>query len=81
MSDSPFERACAVAGGITKLAALLGRPKQTVNHWRSRVPVEACPQIERETGVTCEELRPDIAWKRTPEGMYWAINEPAKASA
>lgn len=28
----------------------------------SRVPAELCPDIELITGVTCEELRPDVHW-------------------
>ncbi len=50
-----------------------------VSQWASgvkAVPAERCPEIERATGgaVTCEELRPDIAWDvlRKPE--------PAKAA-
>lgn len=59
---SAFERACHAAGGLTKLAATLGRSKQALNHYKDRVPAEMCPLIERATGVRCEELRPDIAW-------------------
>jgi DNA-binding transcriptional regulator YdaS (Cro superfamily) len=29
---------------------------------RGRVPAEHCPSIERETGIRCERLRPDVAW-------------------
>jgi DNA-binding transcriptional regulator YdaS (Cro superfamily) len=44
------------------LATKLGRSRQTLNHWKKRIPAEACPDIERLTGVRCEELRPDVAW-------------------
>jgi DNA-binding transcriptional regulator YdaS (Cro superfamily) len=71
-----LERAIDAAGGITKLALALELSGHAVVHqWRSnRVPAEQCPLIERLTReaaaakddqslvVTCEELRPDIAW-------------------
>ena len=62
MSQSPFERACQSVGGLVKLAGLLGKKKQTVSHYRNRVPAEVCPLIEKHTGVKCEELRPDVEW-------------------
>lgn len=35
----------------------------TVAQWeKTRTPAEYCPDIEVLTGVTCEELREDIAW-------------------
>lgn len=49
---------------MTALANRIGvKGKQVVFNWQTRgVPAEFCPLIERETGVRCEELRPDIAW-------------------
>lgn len=47
---------------MVKLAKLLGRTKQAVNHYKERVPAEMCPLIEKHTGVKCEELRPDVEW-------------------
>lgn len=49
---------------MAELARLLGRKRGVVNHWKTRVPAEVCPEIERVTkgAVRCEELRPDIAW-------------------
>jgi DNA-binding transcriptional regulator YdaS (Cro superfamily) len=64
--ESPLDRAIKLAGGITKLAeALPGvRGHATVHQWRlNRVPAEHCPEIERITGVRCEELRPDVSWE------------------
>lgn len=72
-----LERAISAAGGITKLAAVLGLSSHAViNQWRlNRVPAEHCPAIERFTRkvadaagdaaliVHCEQLRPDIAWE------------------
>jgi len=58
-----LERACAKVGNQSELARLLGRKKAAVSRWKTeRVPAEVCPDIERLTGIRCEELRPDIAW-------------------
>jgi DNA-binding transcriptional regulator YdaS (Cro superfamily) len=58
-----LKRACVKAGNQTELALKLGRQKAAVSRWmRERVPAEVCPDIERLTGVRCEELRPDVAW-------------------
>jgi DNA-binding transcriptional regulator YdaS (Cro superfamily) len=58
-----LERACAQAGSQTELARELGRTKAAISRWkREQIPAEVCPAIERLTGVTCEELRPDIEW-------------------
>lgn len=57
-------RAAELVGGITKLAAVLGVTPQAVVFWRDgkrRLPVEACPAIERAThgAVGRKDLRPD----------------------
>lgn len=60
---SPLEDAIQRAGGLTRFAKSIGTTPQNATHWRSRgVPVERCPDIERETGVPCELLRPDVEW-------------------
>lgn len=60
---SALERACDIAGGSTKLAIALGKRKAVISQWKTtRVPAEACPDIERLTGVRCEELRSDVNW-------------------
>ena len=61
---TPFERACDEVGGLVALSRLIGKAKQTANHYKRRVPAEVCPLIERATGgkVRCEELRPDVDW-------------------
>lgn len=35
---------------------------QTIYNWvaRGRVPPDRCPEIERVTGISCSDLRPDI---------------------
>lgn len=65
------QRAVDILGGPAAAARLLNvkdHRYQTVQSWlRNRVPAEYCPAIERATrakgaAVTCEELRPDVAW-------------------
>lgn len=66
---SPLERACLAAGNATKLAIALGRQKAAISQWKTtRVPAEMCPEIERLTGVRCEELRPDVNWSVLRQG-------------
>jgi DNA-binding transcriptional regulator YdaS (Cro superfamily) len=50
------------AGGMQPLAALLGIRYQAIQSWRAlgRPPAERCLAIERLTGVSRHELRPDI---------------------
>lgn len=55
--------------GVTAMAGALKVSKPTVSQWipakrshRRPIPPVRCLQIERLTGVTCEELRPDIDW-------------------
>lgn len=56
--------AIAVGGGIAAFARALGLKSHSVaNQWRlTRVPAEFCPDIEKLTGVKCEQLRPDVNW-------------------
>lgn len=49
------------AGGPTKLGKALGITRQAVEQWRERVvPPEHVLAIEKLTGITRYELRPDI---------------------
>ena len=61
---TPLERAIESAGGATALAGVLGISANAPVMWKTRgnVPAEYCPAIEKATGVSCEELRPDVAW-------------------
>ena len=46
---------------LEKFGALFGVNKTTVRYWeRERVPPERVPEIERVTGISRHELRPDI---------------------
>lgn len=74
--NTALDRAIAAAGGVSQLASRIGVVQTAVSNWRKRenVPAEHCPRIERETRriaeergapalvVTCEQLRPDVAW-------------------
>jgi DNA-binding transcriptional regulator YdaS (Cro superfamily) len=73
-----LRKASKVIGGQAALAAALGyADRRNVNPWftmERNFPAEHCPVVERltrekasEAGdpslvVTCEELRPDVAW-------------------
>lgn len=61
---SPLERAIEAAGGVTKMAQSLNLSGHGVIYqWsKNRVPADHCPDIEKLTGVRCEELRPDVNW-------------------
>lgn len=61
----PIDKAAAVIGSKAALARALNVTKAAVGQWKAEgrnVPAEHCPDIERLTGVTCEELRPDVNW-------------------
>ena len=77
-----LEKAISAAGGLTRLAELIGQSPQTVSNWRNRSggfpPVEHCPDIEKVTRdlgspVLCEELRPEVNWA--------VLRTPARAAA
>ncbi|WP_332888354.1 transcriptional regulator [Candidimonas nitroreducens] len=68
----PVRDACAVMGGMTKLAQKLGLPVQVVSSWAAGarpVPIIRCVEIEELTGgeVTRKQLRPDDWWQIWPE--------------
>jgi DNA-binding transcriptional regulator YdaS (Cro superfamily) len=64
---SPVVQAIELAGGLSRLAALIGVKPPTVHEWKTgerQVPAERCMEIEAAVkgGVTCEQLRPDLKW-------------------
>lgn len=60
MKNPGLEKAKAVIGGNTALAqALGGLTPQAVSQWR-RIPAERTIDVERITGVSRHELRPDL---------------------
>jgi DNA-binding transcriptional regulator YdaS (Cro superfamily) len=64
MSTEALKRACELAGGQKPLADRIGTTQSQVWYWLSRskrgVPAEFVLSIERETGVSRSELRPDL---------------------
>lgn len=64
MSTEALRRACDAAGGQSKLARRIGTTQSQVWYWLTQskkgVPAEFVLPIERETGVTRSELRPDL---------------------
>lgn len=75
--NEAVDRAVKSFGSQVALASALKVSQPTVSEWhrgQKRVPAERCPEIERGTRalnatnpdrpvVTCEELRPDVAWE------------------
>ncbi len=62
---NPITKAITQAGSVTKLAKVLQVTPQAVCFWRDgkrEIPADKCPLIEQSTGVSCESLRPDVAW-------------------
>jgi DNA-binding transcriptional regulator YdaS (Cro superfamily) len=73
--------------GLVELARRLGLSAPAVSKWLARgVPLDRCVVIECATAgeVRCEELRPDVAWRRDGEGQvtgYTVPVEPAETRA
>lgn len=59
MANKPLSRAIKLAGGLSALARELGISKQAVYAWQ-KVPPQHVLQVERLTGITRYELRPDL---------------------
>ena len=59
-----IKKAVLCLGSAAELARRLGITKAAVRQWRSDVPAEHCPAIERVTGgaVRCEELNRKTDW-------------------
>mgnify|MGYP003584612425 CR=1 FL=1 len=57
-----FEEVVAKFGGQSAMARHFKLTPWAVSKWKDRVPAERCPEIEKQTGVRCERLRPDIDW-------------------
>ena len=62
--SNAMAHACASVGGEAALARAIGRPEETVLDWasgKSLVDPELVVEIERITGVSRHELRPDLS--------------------
>ncbi|WP_133772902.1 transcriptional regulator [Pseudomonas graminis] len=61
MKPTALERAILAAGSAKALAKTLGVTPMTVSHWKVRgVPAERAVMIEKATGVSRQDLRPDL---------------------
>jgi DNA-binding transcriptional regulator YdaS (Cro superfamily) len=61
MTDkSPLDRAKESVGGQAELARLLGVTAQAVSQWDDGVPPLRVLEVERVSGVSRHELRPDL---------------------
>jgi len=64
MTNDALQRACEAAGGQTSLAGRIGTTQSKVWYWLKRskkgVSGEYVLSIERETGISRSELRPDL---------------------
>lgn len=63
MLQNPLEKAIEIAGSQAELARRIGKKQAHVWNWLHRdekVPGEVVLDIERETGVSRHDLRPDI---------------------
>lgn len=60
----PLARAIEIAGSQSALARLTGHSQPNISRWLrlhgGRVPAEAAVAIEKATGVSRRELRPDL---------------------
>jgi DNA-binding transcriptional regulator YdaS (Cro superfamily) len=65
MSDTPKARAARAAidqaGGLAALGRALGITPQAINNWKaSGIPADRVLDVERITGISRHELRPDV---------------------
>lgn len=61
MEETALTKAIANAGGVSRLAEAIGVRQSVVSNWRKRqVPADRCRAIERATGVSAHDLRPDV---------------------
>lgn len=85
-NTSPIERAISEAGGLTKLAHMLGVTAPTVHEWKTLkrpVPASRCNAIVQLANgkVTLQELRPDDWRDYWPEPTQATVNTAQAATA
>lgn len=80
-SDTAIAEAVRIAGGQSQLGRKIGRPQTTVHSWlkagRITANDSAVLDVERETGVPKERLRPEAYPTTPPEPARDAL-EPAR---
>lgn len=59
MDKKRIREIASKAGGVVALSKALGRSRAAVTQWR-RVPAEHVIRVEALTGVSRQELRPDL---------------------
>ncbi|GLR83639.1 molecular chaperone TorD family protein [Bradyrhizobium iriomotense] len=59
MRDDGLDRAIDAAGGVARLARKIGISQPSVSNW-SKVPAQRVMAVEAATGVSRNELRPDL---------------------
>ncbi len=59
MRDPRLNRAIEAAGGVVQLALKMGIAQPSISNW-NRVPAERVIAVEAATGVSREQLRPDL---------------------
>lgn len=70
---------------IDRIASAAGVKPAAVRHWLGglrELPSERCPAIEAATGVSCDDLRPDLSWDRDDQGRvtgYRVVLAPCDA--
>lgn len=62
---SALDRAIAIAGGTAALANWIGVTSQAISQWK-RIPPGRVIAIERATGVSRHDLRPDLYPREDP---------------
>lgn len=83
-----LKAAVAAAGGQKALAELvtrLGHPIRQAHVWNwmnvqnGLTPPYVAPFVEAATGITCEQLRPDLRWERDDQGRVTAYTVPIRS--
>lgn len=78
--ETSADRAERAAGGQAKLARILGLSQSTVNSWfrrRSELPAQHVLTVEKATGVSRHELRPDLyPLEDTPQPAQQSAAQP-----
>ena len=65
MKSEVIDKAVRAAGGPTALANALGIKMESIYSW-TRIPAERVFGVEAATGISREELRPDLYRKPDP---------------
>src|SRR5258708_14279048 len=65
--DPGLNRAIEAAGGVVQLARKMGITQPSISNW-NRVPAERVIAVAAATGVSPEQLRPDLFIEPSVEG-------------